>query len=185
MYHSLFCSRNPLVCSSFRTSRRTLNFSHSRGATRPRTLTSHNRHNILLQGIPNLFGYMFRPRWTVKSRDTCAQQNGQTLPLTPTMTMASVVHVALLILLSYFLFASYRKFVRHPVLPLPLPGPKPWPLFGNITDLRRKELWLLASDWAKRYGQLLPILLLMILSESNSSQATLYTCTSSARVSSS
>ena len=92
-------------------------------------------------------------------------KRGQILPLALTATMASVAHVALLTLLSCFLFAFYRKFVRQPA-PLP-PGPKPWPLLGNITDLRRKELWLLASDWAKRYGPFLPIFILFNLFNSS------------------
>ena len=62
--------------------------------------------------------------------------------------MLSVTLVALLALLSYFF---YRKVVGR-AAPLP-PGPKPWPLLGNITDLRPNELWLLASHWAKRYGR--------------------------------
>ena len=45
-------------------------------------------------------------------------------------------------------------FRKRPRRRLP-PGPKPWPLLGNITDLRPKELWLLATDWAKRYGPFL------------------------------
>lgn len=55
----------------------------------------------------------------------------------------SEAFIALLVFLSLF----FRKPPRR----LP-PGPKPWPLLGNITDLRPKELWLLATDWAKRYG---------------------------------
>jgi hypothetical protein len=51
--------------------------------------------------------------------------------------------IALLAFFSLF----FRKLPRR----LP-PGPKPWPLLGNISDLRPKELWLLATDWAKRYG---------------------------------
>jgi hypothetical protein len=73
--------------------------------------------------------------------------------------MASVTLVAPLTLLSYFLFALIRKFGRRRV-PLP-PGPKPWPVLGNITDLRPNELWLLASDWAKRYGRSLRFFLLL------------------------
>jgi hypothetical protein len=68
-----------------------------------------------------------------------------------TATMASVTLVAPLTLLSYFLFALFRKLGRRRV-PLP-PGPRPWPLLGNIADLRPHQLWLLASDWAKRYGR--------------------------------
>ena len=83
--------------------------------------------------------------------------------------MLSVALVALVVLLSYFV---YRKFVGQ-AAPLP-PGPKPWPLLGNITDLRPNELWLLASDWAKRYGRSLRIFLLFDLS-SHTSQATSYT----------
>ena len=32
------------------------------------------------------------------------------------------------------------------------PGPKPFPLLGNISDLTMKELWLPAFHWAKKYG---------------------------------
>ena len=60
--------------------------------------------------------------------------------------MASKTFIALLALLSSF-FLLFRKLARR----LP-PGPKPWPLLGNVTDLRPKELWLLATDWANRYG---------------------------------
>lgn len=61
--------------------------------------------------------------------------------------MASKTFIALLALLSSFFFLLFRNLARR----LP-PGPKPWPLLGNITDLRPKELWLLATDWANRYG---------------------------------
>ncbi|KAI0001193.1 cytochrome P450 [Russula vinacea] len=64
--------------------------------------------------------------------------------------MASKTFIALLALLSSFFFLLFRNLARR----LP-PGPKPWPLLGNITDLRPKELWLLATDWANRYGSYL------------------------------
>ncbi|TBU23575.1 cytochrome P450 [Dichomitus squalens] len=32
------------------------------------------------------------------------------------------------------------------------PGPEPWPLIGNIFDLTSKELWVRASDWASKWG---------------------------------
>ncbi|KAI0295686.1 cytochrome P450 [Russula brevipes] len=63
--------------------------------------------------------------------------------------MASAALLALLALLSSFWFLFPRQSARRVLLP---PGPKPWPLIGNITDLRPNELWLLATDWAKRYG---------------------------------
>lgn len=49
-----------------------------------------------------------------------------------------------------FVLSPFRRgrLIKHP---LP-PGPLPWPLVGNITDLRANELWLLTTQWAKRYG---------------------------------
>ena len=34
------------------------------------------------------------------------------------------------------------------------PGPRALPLIGNIFDMKGKELWLRAYEWAKRFGQL-------------------------------
>lgn len=33
------------------------------------------------------------------------------------------------------------------------PGPKPFPVLGNVRDLTAKELWLTAAKWAKEYGE--------------------------------
>ena len=95
--------------------------------------------------------------------------------------MASETVIALLALLSSFFSLFFRKHPRRRRR-LP-PGPKPWPLLGNVTDLRPNELWLLATDWAKRYGPSLSLPFRLIPSEL--SQATSYTCTSSVKVSSS
>ncbi|EIW62160.1 cytochrome P450 [Trametes versicolor FP-101664 SS1] len=32
------------------------------------------------------------------------------------------------------------------------PGPKPFPIVGNVLDLTARELWLRATQWAKSYG---------------------------------
>ena len=110
--------------------------------------------------------YVPTPMVRYRSRYLCSKEM-DTHPQSPRrpVMMASIALVALLALLSYLLFAAYRKSDQHPVLPPP--GPKPWPLLGNITDLRRKELWLLASEWAKRYGPFLPIFILFNLFNSS------------------
>jgi hypothetical protein len=51
-----------------------------------------------------------------------------------------------------FVFFLFRRG-RRTKLPVP-PGPIPWPLIGNITDLRANELWLLTTQWAKQYGDI-------------------------------
>ncbi len=93
--------------------------------------------------------------------------------------MPSETFIALLAFLTSF----FARLFRKPAHPLP-PGPKPWPLLGNITDLRPKELWLLATGWAKRYG-LSSSLSPFARTLSDLSQATSCTCTSLVKVSSS
>ncbi|EAU86925.2 cytochrome P450 [Coprinopsis cinerea okayama7 len=48
----------------------------------------------------------------------------------------------------------FRKLKANPARAHLPPGPKPIPVLGNVKDLRAKELWLPAMDWAKQYGDI-------------------------------
>lgn len=41
---------------------------------------------------------------------------------------------------------------RRSNLTLP-PGPKPWPLIGNLLDMPHDRQWLVYHELAKKYGQ--------------------------------
>lgn len=59
--------------------------------------------------------------------------------------------IALLTLSVSLLYYVRRK--RNTGLPSP-PGPKPWPVVGNIFDLPVKTPWITYRDWSKKYGQI-------------------------------
>ncbi|KAJ7080613.1 cytochrome P450 [Mycena belliarum] len=47
----------------------------------------------------------------------------------------------------------WRRTYKAAAGPLP-PGPTPVPLLGNVRDLVAKELWLVATRWAKQFGDI-------------------------------
>ena len=40
---------------------------------------------------------------------------------------------------------------RRGLAPLP-PGPKQLPFLGNIRQMKKKQMWKVATDWYKEYG---------------------------------
>ena len=53
-----------------------------------------------------------------------------------------------------FLAGSFLTLVflrRRGLAPLP-PGPKQLPLLGNIRQMKKKQMWKVATDWYKEYG---------------------------------
>lgn len=57
------------------------------------------------------------------------------------------------ILLGYVLFKQLKKDRSNPKgLPLP-PGPKGYPLIGNLFDLPVNKAWLVYDEWSKTYGE--------------------------------
>ena len=60
--------------------------------------------------------------------------------------------VALLVLLGTVL-KSFRTRRRNPNgLPLP-PGPKGWPIVGNLFDMPRDKPWVVYHEWFQVYGE--------------------------------
>ncbi|KAJ6494054.1 cytochrome P450 [Mycena vitilis] len=62
---------------------------------------------------------------------------------------------ALVAALPAFGFIWYRKSKAQARL-LP-PGPSPVPILGNVRDLTAKELWLVATQWAKQFGDVVHV----------------------------
>jgi len=54
------------------------------------------------------------------------------------------------------LLVSILRHRRRNLLPLP-PGPKGYPLIGNINDLPHKHAWLTYAEWAKKYGDVMHV----------------------------
>jgi len=54
-----------------------------------------------------------------------------------------------------FGFVWHRKS-KAQAGPLP-PGPTPVPILGNVRDLTAKELWLVATKWAKQFGDVVHV----------------------------
>ncbi|KAJ7664865.1 cytochrome P450 [Mycena rosella] len=53
----------------------------------------------------------------------------------------------------------YHLYTRKATLPLP-PGPKGWPLIGNVFDMPKSHSWKLFAQWGDVYGGIMSITLL-------------------------
>ncbi|KAJ7451064.1 cytochrome P450 [Mycena latifolia] len=53
----------------------------------------------------------------------------------------------------------YRLYSRRNALPLP-PGPKGWPLIGNVLDMPKSHAWKTFSRWGEIYGGIMSVTLL-------------------------
>ena len=64
-------------------------------------------------------------------------------------------HTLALLVLSYAFFRQWKEKGRNrnpKSLPLP-PGPKGYPLIGNLFDMPASKPWILYDAWCKTYGE--------------------------------
>ncbi|EIW87255.1 cytochrome P450 [Coniophora puteana RWD-64-598 SS2] len=52
----------------------------------------------------------------------------------------------------FALFLLRELYTRTSMLPFP-PGPKPWPLIGNLLDMPSSSPWITFAAWKKQYGE--------------------------------
>ena len=63
-------------------------------------------------------------------------------------------HAVVLLFLSYILFRQLKKGANSNPNGLPLPpGPKGYPLLGNLFDIPIHKAWLVYDEWRKTYGK--------------------------------
>lgn len=50
------------------------------------------------------------------------------------------------------LFLLHALFSRKVTTPLP-PGPKKWPLLGNLLDMPSSKEWVTFAEWGVKWGE--------------------------------
>ncbi|KAI9448688.1 hypothetical protein BJY52DRAFT_1311125 [Lactarius psammicola] len=65
-------------------------------------------------------------------------------------TFIAVVDTMMVSLFLYLLFA-FRDHKRRKGLPYP-PGPRPWPIIGNLLDSPQQSQWTAYKEMSKQHG---------------------------------
>ena len=80
--------------------------------------------------------------------------------LTIPMSMIDLVvvtyshHTLVLLFFSYIIFRQLKKATNGNPNGLPLPpGPKGYPILGNLFDIPIDKAWLVYNEWRKTYGK--------------------------------
>lgn len=69
------------------------------------------------------------------------------------------VDAALIVLGLYFI----KRWITRPPAPLP-PGPRAWPIIGNMLDMPASQEWLTFAEWGEKWGtQQSKVLTLIVL----------------------
>ncbi|KAN0135790.1 Cytochrome P450 [Lactarius tabidus] len=70
-----------------------------------------------------------------------------------TITFFTVLDIVLVSTFLHLLFA-FRDHLRRKGLPY-LPGPKPWPIIGNLLDSPKQSQWIKYTEMSKKHGDIL------------------------------
>lgn len=67
-----------------------------------------------------------------------------------TISFVTVVDIVLASTFLHLLFA-FRDHLRRRGIPYP-PGPKPWPIIGNLLDSPKQSQWTTYAEMSKKHG---------------------------------
>ncbi|KAI0315374.1 CyP450 monooxygenase [Amylostereum chailletii] len=67
------------------------------------------------------------------------------------LQLVSPLPVLLLVVTAVAIYISRRPATARGGYPLP-PGPKPFPLLGNLLDMPKKHAWVVFREWSKKYN---------------------------------
>ncbi len=64
----------------------------------------------------------------------------------PKIPLAAVDCVVVVIVFQWLRFLRSRRDMNAP------PGPKGYPIIGNVFDMMVPEIWVVAQEWGRKYG---------------------------------
>jgi hypothetical protein len=71
------------------------------------------------------------------------------------LTLNNVTWLDLLCLTGVGVYLVKQVVIKKNSTPYP-PGPRGWPLIGNILDMPRIKPWVTFTEWGQIYGECLP-----------------------------
>jgi hypothetical protein len=71
------------------------------------------------------------------------------------LTITNVAWLDLLCFAGVGVYLIKQAVIKKNPTPYP-PGPRGWPLIGNVLDMPRIQPWLTFTEWGQKYGECLP-----------------------------